>query len=375
MASRRTKTALGASLGAGVIAAGAGAIAARRGHGPVRTSHPDGTHPWGFTPGRVESVLATDGTVLHVEVDEPKGATRRGRPTVVLVHGFTIDLTTWAHQRRRLVLEGYRVVTYDQRNHGLSGQGDLSDCTIEQLGRDLRSVLEAVVPSGPVVLVGHSMGGMTIMSLAQQQPALVEERVRAVGLVSTSAGGGGLVSVGFGPLLDGLVVRLGPGLLRRLGSRDGVWGGLRRVGRDAERTAVQRYGFGERADDETLSYFSDVIFSTPLATIAAFLPQLDELDVRDALPGLARTEVLVLGGSRDQLTPPSHSEAIVDLVPRSMHVVVPGAGHLLPMERPDVVTSELLALVERGVAARARSGRSAAGAEVRDTGSGVGASA
>ena len=83
----------------------------------------------------------------------------------------------------------------------------------------------------------------------------------------------------------------------------------------------------------------------------------------------------MLGGSRDQLTPPSHSEAIVDLVPRSVHVVVPGAGHLLPMERPDVVTSELLALVERGVAARARSGRSAAGAEVRDTGAGVGASA
>ena len=356
MPSRRTTIATGIA-GAGA-AAGAGALfaQARKRDDGEDLAHPDGTHPWGYSPDQVSSAIADDGTVLHVEIDEPKGSTRKGRPTVVLSHGFTLDLTAWAALRRALVLAGYRVVTYDQRNHGLSSHGALEHCTIEQLGRDLRSVIDAHVPEGPLVLVGHSMGGMTIMSFTGHYPELVADRVRAVALVSTSAGGMGVVSVGLGKVVDALIVRLGPGLLRQIGSRRGAWGALRRVGRDAERASVQRYGFGRKADPETLDYFSDVIFSTPLETIAALLPHLDDLDVRDALPGLAQTEVLVLGGSRDQLTPPSHSDKIVELVPHSVHVVVPRAGHLLPMERPDVVESAVLALIERGVAATGSAG-------------------
>lgn len=374
MASRRKKTVVGTSIGAGAIAAGAGAVAVtRRPDRPRPSEHPDASHPWGYVPDRVESAVATDGTVLHVEVDEPKGSTRTGRPTVVLAHGFVLDLTSWAHLRRTLVLEGYRVVTYDQRNHGLSGFGDHDHCTIEQLGRDLRAVIDAVAPEGPLVLVGHSMGGMTIMSFTGLYPEIVQDRVRAVALISTSAGGKGLVSVGMGKLLDGFVVRFGPGILRGLSSRRTVWQGVRRVGREAEKRAVQHYGFGRKADDETLEHFSDLIFGTPLETTAAFLPHLDDLDVRDALPGLAHTEVLVLGGSKDEITPPSHSDEIVELVPHSVHVVVPGAGHLLPMERPEVVATEVLALVERGLApAAGRPGeRTESGSVVRETGDAV----
>ena len=373
MASRRTKTVVGTSLGAGAIAAGAGAVAVARRGARSDATHPDGSHPWGHTAERLEAAVASDGTVLHVEIDEPKGSTRKGRPTVVLAHGFTLDLTSWARLRARLILEGYRVVCYDQRNHGLSGVGDHDHCTIEQLGRDLKAVLDAFAPEGPVVLVGHSMGGMTIMSLTGLYPDYVRERVKAVALVSTSAGGMGLVSVGFGKILDLFVVRFGPGLLRGLSARRTLWQSVRRVGREAEKAAVQRYGFGRKADDETLEHFSDVIFGTPLDTTAAFLPHLDDLDVRDALPGLARTEVLVIGGSRDELTPPSHSDEIVELVPHSAHVVVPGAGPLLPMERPEVVADEVLELIRRGISGATRKADRASDADavVRDTGDAV----
>ena len=56
------------------------------------------------------------------------------------------------------------------------------------LGRDLDAVLRALAPDGPLVLVGHSMGGMTIMALAEQRPELFAERVAGVALLSTSAG-------------------------------------------------------------------------------------------------------------------------------------------------------------------------------------------
>jgi pimeloyl-ACP methyl ester carboxylesterase len=63
-----------------------------------------------------------------------------------------------------------------------------SPVSIDQLGRDLKAVIDAAVPQGPIVLVGHSMGGMTIMALAAHYPELIRERVVGVGLVGTSSG-------------------------------------------------------------------------------------------------------------------------------------------------------------------------------------------
>ena len=64
-----------------------------------------------------------------------------------------------------------RLVLYDQRSHGRSERASRESCTIEQLGHDLDAVIRALAPEGPLVLVGHSMGGMTIMALAEQTPS------------------------------------------------------------------------------------------------------------------------------------------------------------------------------------------------------------
>ena len=60
--------------------------------------------------------------------------------------------------------------------------------TIDQLGRDLKAVIDAAAPEGPLVLVGHSMGGMTVMALADQYPELIRDRVVGVAFVGTSCG-------------------------------------------------------------------------------------------------------------------------------------------------------------------------------------------
>ncbi len=109
----------------------------------------------------------------------------------MLVHGFALDRRTWHFQRRflaQLADPTVRQVIYDQRSHGRSERAPRASCTIDQLGRDLDAVLRALAPDGPLVLVGHSMGGMTIMALAEQRPELFAERVLGVAFLATSAG-------------------------------------------------------------------------------------------------------------------------------------------------------------------------------------------
>ena len=115
-------------------------------------------------------MVADDGVRLSCEEIEADG---KPALTVVLVHGFALDRRTWHFQRPFLAAltdPRVRVVLYDQRSHGRSERAPRESCTIEQLGHDLDAVIRALAPEGPLVLVGHSMGGMTIMALAEHVP-------------------------------------------------------------------------------------------------------------------------------------------------------------------------------------------------------------
>lgn len=109
-------------------------------------------------------VVAADGVGLHVEIDGDPSAPL----TVVFCHGFAVRLGEFDVQCR--ALRDPRLVLYDHRGHGRSGWGTYRRATMEQLGDDLGHVVDACAPSGPVVLVGHSMGGMAIMALAACNP-------------------------------------------------------------------------------------------------------------------------------------------------------------------------------------------------------------
>ena len=340
---------LAAAVVGGAVIAGAGlagrsAVARSRAHA---VTAPDKVHVFPFEADEVLAVPASDGLVLHVEVDEPEGWAEGDRPTVVLVHGFVLNLSSWIHQRRELVQEGYRVVSYDQRNHGLSEVGDLEHCTVDQLGRDLRAVVDATTPEGQIVLVGHSMGGMTIISFAGLYRELTRERVAGAALIATSAGGDSLVQLGLGRTFDRIIAMLGPGFLGNLSRREGLWGSTRAAGRGVESWAVQRYAFGAEMPKELLRHVATMVFGTRLDTIGVLLPELDGLDVRPALTALVDTPVLIVAGSRDVLTPVPHSEALAEALPAAELVVVHGVGHILQLERPGAVTDAVLGLLER----------------------------
>jgi len=337
-----------APLGAAASALGERVISARSGFRSVDA--PDG---WAHVPTESLIVTAEDGLALHVEIDAPEASTRGRRhpagrtPTVVLVHGFALSMQSWVLQRRALIHAGFRVVTYDQRGHGRSGEPALEDCTVAQLGRDLAAVLETACPTGPVVLVGHSMGGMSVMSYAGQHPDVVQDRVLAVALVSTSPGGAEMTEFGLGATVGRVVGSVGPGVLTRLSRHAGPIGVLRKMGRGVQDAVVQRWAFDSPVSAELVHLVGEMIFGTSFDVMAAFLPDIDALDLAESLAPLVGIETLVMNGAGDLITPPSHSEEIVRLVPGAEHVVVEDAGHILMLEHPQLVTQQLLMLIGR----------------------------
>jgi pimeloyl-ACP methyl ester carboxylesterase len=302
------------------------------------------------TPGLV--VTADDGTPLHVEVEEPDAehaaAVARGAApgvTVVFSHGYALSMDSW-HFQRKALRGRYRTVFWDQRGHGRSGSGPADSATIEQAGRDLAAVLDAVAPDGPLVLVGHSMGGMTVMALADRRADLFAERVLGVALVSTSAGGLADVHYGMAPV-GRLVNRVAPSALRVLNQTPRLVEQVRRLGSDLESVLVRYYSYASDVSPALIRFTAEMIASTRLEVIADYLPTFSEHDRRAALAALDGLELLVIVGDHDLLTPARHSEAIVGALPGAEHVVVRRAGHLLLLEHPDVLTEHLVRLIEK----------------------------
>jgi len=346
------------SVGVGLAAAGMGAVlgvAAERvamGRPLLPRAGGDDGEEYGSLHSPGVTVTADDGTALHVEVDEPG----RGAPpvTVVFSHGYALTMDSWYFQRK--ALRGrYRLVLWDQRGHGRSGTGPPGSATIEQVGRDLSAVVDAVAPDGPLVLVGHSMGGMTVMALAGQRPDLFADRVVGVAFVSTSAGGLADVDLGiarFGRMLQ----RAAPGVLRVLGRTPHLVDRVRRIGSDLEEVLVRRWSFGSDVSPALVRFTTRMIASTRLDVVAEYLPTFSGHDKRAALAALDGIEVLVIVGDHDLLTPAEHSQAIVDALPHAEHVVVRSAGHLMLLEHPDVLTEQLEQLVERALRSEAGHG-------------------
>lgn len=289
-------------------------------------------------------VPADDGVPLAVEEDGNPDAAL----TVVFVHGFTAQLAEFDLQRAAL-RDRARIVLYDQRGHGRSGWGDAQKATIDQCGRDLAAVLDARVPVGPVVLIGHSLGGMTVMALADQRPELFGPRVVGVCLLATSAGQ--VLESAMGRLGSALVLRTGLirvylwwlGLLAPLLER------FRVRGSRAAYLFTRRYLFGTTdATPDLVREVQSMLEETPVPIVAAFYPAFVGHDKLAALAAMRDIPVLVAVGTDDRLTPAQHSEVIVqNLGPDVEHVVVPGAGHSVNVTYPDRINAALLRLLDR----------------------------
>ncbi|MEO3826756.1 alpha/beta hydrolase [Actinomadura sp. B10D3] len=336
-----------AGVVAGVGAAGVGAAVGLR-HlavGRVRLRpDPDAGEPFGELRGRATTVLADDGVPLHVEVEGPEDADL----AVVFSHGYALNQDSWHYQRRDLQ-GSLRTVFWDQRSHGRSGRSDLANATIEQTGDDLRAVLEATVgPDVPVVLAGHSMGGMSIMAFADRHREMFDERVVGVALVNTSCGDLAEMTLGLPMVLAKAVRPLAPRTLRGLGRRAELVEKARGLGADLAFVVTRKMAFADKyVSPSVVDFLEQMIRATPIDVIAEFYPALIAHDKAGCLDVLGRVPALVLVGGRDRLTPAAHGRRIAEAMPEAELVEVEQAGHVLPLEYPGVVTGGLRRLIDR----------------------------
>jgi pimeloyl-ACP methyl ester carboxylesterase len=335
-----------AGLATGIAAAGAGAVIAAEkiAVGRIRVRPDPAAHePFGTLRGEPVEVVADDGTRLHAEVCGPPDAP----VTIVFCHGYTLSLEVWHYQRLGLEADA-RLVFWDQRSHGRSGHSDPEHVTIGQLGRDLAAVLAATVPGpGPVVLAGHSMGGMTIMALAGQRPELFATKIIGVALISTTAHLVDATTWLPAPLRP--VARLaGPALLRgsSRGRRAALVEWLRAASGDLAFLSTRFIAFGDPEVSPTVvDFLEQVIRATPIDVVADFYLALLAHDEQAALPALARVPVVVITGADDRLVPAEQAAGLAAAIPGARLVRVPGAGHAVILEQPEIVTEEISDLV------------------------------
>ncbi|KUO10764.1 alpha/beta fold hydrolase [Streptomyces sp. DSM 15324] len=282
----------------------------------------------GAKPARELTAVSADGTRLHVEVHGPEDA-----PPVVLAHGWTCSTVFWAAQIGDLAAD-HRVIVYDQRGHGRTPPSPV--CSTDALADDLEAVLAATLAPGErAVLVGHSMGAMTVLAAAARPR--VREHGAAVLLCSTGASR--LVA-------ESTVVPLRPGRLRTwltgrvLGSRAPL-GPVTPVAKSVLKYATM----GAASAPHLVERCARIVHACPRQVRHAWSRVLSALDLDHAV-GELRVPTAVVVGTADRLTPPVHAHRIAAALPHSLGVTeLPGLGHMTPVEAPGVVTGRIRELV------------------------------
>jgi len=266
-----------------------------------------------------EQVLVTrlDGTVLHALV------AGQG-PAVAFVYGYTARILEWNFVWDALQARGFRVIAFDQRGHGRSTLGS-EGIGSEPMATDIAAVLQHFdVRDG--VLVGHSMGGFVSIRAVLDHPDLAQ-RLRGLVLFATWAG----------RILDGAPQnRLQIPLLQR--------GILQRLMRN--KTVGALFGAaqcGARPSPAMISVFIE-FFNQHMDEHGPLLPIVRAFSREDRYPRLGEIAVptVVMVGTADRTTPPSHSRRLAEGIPGARLVKVPDGGHLLNWEAAD----ELIKVIE-----------------------------
>lgn len=308
-----TKMALGASAVAG---AGVAVGATRHRHLEKRAVLGDEV-PFGSVRAPARDVFASDRVRLHVEID---GDDLPG-PTLVFAHGYVENLDVWHYPR--LALRGrHRMVFFDHRSHGQSGRSPIDHITMTQLARDMRAVIEATVPDGPVVLVGHSMGGMATMEFAALHPELFGSTVKGVVLVNTSSGRMMVTNPVFHRL----------SMLTRRGSPFVQWarGSL-------TRPVIRTMLSGPDIRREHIDMIERMVSGTSPSAFAHFAPLFTDFDTSEGFGTLGTIPTAIVSGTYDLLTPAGHSRYIARQIKGCELTQLDRVGHFAMFERADQV--------------------------------------
>ena len=282
-------------------------------------------------------VTSFDGTRLALYSWGPEDA-----PLIVLVHGLGLSTDSWGEVPERLA-DKHRVVGYDLRGHAQSGDAKSMDYSLPAHARDLSAVLDAVVPEGgSAVVVAHSLGGGILLEHVHRSP---DARIR--GAVYAGSGGSGVTVAGFPAdgLPDWARARLRMAWFSVLRTVARVGRRIRSVHAVTDRL-TRRAAFAPDEPQELVARVRDNFLTTrPLALAATTLASVSH-DGVELAPSLT-VPTLVIHGTRDPEVTGEEIQKLMGKLPDGELVTVPGAGHMLALTNPDVVTEQVARWVAR----------------------------
>lgn len=270
--------------------------------------------------------------------------------TVVYVHGFNISSQSFYMQVRTLGVLPVRQLLVDVRGHGRTAAASPIDpalLTVDAAADDIMSVLRDRVITGPLIVVGHSLGGPISLSLMR----------RFAGELDLA--GSVQISSAVDPFTDkGLPRALGGAFGRKLYRMVQVLPLLSEaVRRAVTRSLAPILALGFYRDNmpwRVIKFHAAMIQDTPLSTYEGFFADLREHSERGAADVLARIPGYILVGDLDDVAPESQSRALNEVWPRAWLQVLPGSGHMPPLDAPGAVTSAILRLAEITLDERSR---------------------
>ncbi len=346
MSARRSIAYAAGGLGAAAVAAIATGVVVERKVVRARRAGAASADRLGALRSEPLEVVADDGVVLYAEVDEVApyagNGKRRTEPdvTLVFVHGYALNLDCW-HFQREAMRGKHRMVFFDQRSHGRSARSSGENATIDQLGDDLARVIDKLVPTGKVMLVGHSMGGMSIMAFAERHPELFAERVGGVALIATTAGGLRPHHVLSRWIPNGIGELMAPRVIATLAKAPELVDSARRSGSNIGFIVADLFAFGGKVPVAEVEFLDEMLAGTSFDVLAEFFPNFSELDKFESLAALGDVETIIVCGTKDKVTSIGHSRKMAERLPHAHLVECPGAGHMVIFEARDKVNAAL----------------------------------
>jgi pimeloyl-ACP methyl ester carboxylesterase len=270
-------------------------------------------------------ITGATGARLYVEQIGPAEA-----PPMVLVHGWAMDSTIWFYTKRDLS-RSFRILCWDLPGMGRSTPATPSAIGLSEFAQDLKTVI-GVAGNRKVILVGHSIGGMTIQTLARDDPAFFNAHVAGTVLVNTTYTNplktmilSGLAQALRWPLLEPLM-RLSI-LLQPL-----VWLGAWQSYLSGTAHLANRLGFGKHVTRSQLEHTTLLSTRNSPGNIHRGNLAMFRWDATKAMTGIP-TPLLVLAGNLDIVTKPEAGQVIAADHARSIFTVVEGVNHMGFMER------------------------------------------
>ncbi len=296
-------------------------------------------------PASTFEILRPDGSKLYGEI--------RGNdesPTLIFTHGWSLNSSAWQYVNATLSHK-FQVVTWDLAGLGKSRGPSNNNYRLEKFADDLRAILEHVAPSGPVILVGHSIGGMTLQTFCRVHGDTLGQAVKGLVLVHTtytnplSTNLLAWIAKPMQPLimaLNYLMIPLAP--LFWLSNWQSYYNG-------SAHWAARWESFTGKQTWEQLDHSARMGAEAWPGVLARGNRAMIEFNEEPTLPTID-IPVLVISSPNDRLTVQSASQHIQALLPNDQSMTNTG-GHLGYWEHNDEVSRAIASFADKTVATRA----------------------